>query len=154
MHTAAQGMALGRSMQDWLDVWHTVLAIVARQPPFAQIMIATGAVFVAVMALEGIRTSLLAIRHAHKTVPAPAPHEALPPEPVTLAMPAAPRAAKAFSARATARPAAAAPRRPKPLTLSPRQFRSPRPTIRRHAAFLSALSESPAHAALETSNAL
>jgi hypothetical protein len=109
----------------WLDVWHMVLAIVARQPPFAQIMFATGAVFVAVMALEGLRTSLLAIGHAHR----PAPPLVLPPaEGVTLAMPATAPFAKIYAPRASH----AASRRPKPLTLSPRQFRMPRPTIRRH----------------------
>ena len=92
-----------------------VLAIVGRQPPFAQIMFATGAVFVAVMALEGLRTSLLAIWRAHRPAP-------------PLAMPAAALPAKIYSPRALH----AASRRPKPLTLSPRQFRSPRPTIRRH----------------------
>jgi hypothetical protein len=109
----------------WLDVWHMVLVIVARQPPFAQIMFATGAVFVAVMALEGLRTSLLAIRRAHKPTP---PLVLAPAEAVALAMPAVAPFAKIYSPRASH----AASRRPKLLTLSPRQFRSPRPTIRRH----------------------
>jgi hypothetical protein len=110
-------------MNTWLDVWHMVLGIVARQPPFAQIMFATGAVLVAVMALVGLRTSLLAIWRAHKAAPPPA---AAPAADATLAMPAAP--AKIYSPRASH----AASRRPKPLTLSPRQFRTPRPVIRRH----------------------
>jgi len=137
-------------MHTWLDVWHMVLAIVARQPPFAQIMLATGAVFVAVMALEGMRTSLLAIWRAHKAVPVP-PQAELPPESATLAMPAASAPlSKSFSARL----AAATPRRPKPLTLSPRQFRSPRPVIRRRTMLLSALSETPAPAPMTLSDAL
>jgi hypothetical protein len=106
-------------MSTWVDVWHMALGIVARQPPFAQIMFATGAVFVAVMALEGLRTSLLTIWRAHRPAPPPAAG-------VTPAM--SPLPAKIYSPRASH----AASRRPKPLTLSPRQFRTPRPTIRRH----------------------
>ncbi len=112
-------------MSTWWDVWHMVLAIVARQSPFAQVMLATGAVLIAVMALEGLRTSLLAIRRGHRSAP---PLAAPPADGVTLAMPAPAPPAKIYSPRALH----AAARRPKPLTLSPRQFRSPRPTIRRH----------------------
>jgi len=45
-----------------MDVWNILRAIVARQMPFAQIMIAAGAVFFIVMAIEGVRTSIVAIR--------------------------------------------------------------------------------------------
>lgn len=142
----------------WLDVWHMALAIVARQAPFTQIMFATGAVFVVVMALEGLRTSLLAMWRAHKTAPA-APAPAAPQTgAATLAMPVPAPLSKTISLRAPSRLSAAAPRRPKPLTLSPRQFRSPRPTIRRHAmlqfAAANELRESAAHIPMELSDAL
>lgn len=129
-----------------------VLAVVSRQAPFMQIAIATGAVFVLVMALEGVRSSLLAIWHAHK---APVSLAMPQQEPVTLALPL-PAAAKSFSPRA--RTTAHAARRPKPVSLSPRQFRSPRPQIRRHGpldiAPLSESGESSAYAPLELSDAL
>ncbi|HEY4944227.1 MAG TPA: hypothetical protein VII56_22560 [Rhizomicrobium sp.] len=138
-------------MGTWLDVWHLVLGIVARQSPFAQIMVATGAVFVVVMAIEGLRTSLLAIWRAHKAVPG------LPPSAGTTLATSAPLS-KSFSAGAAARFAAVASRRPKPLTLSPRQFRSPRPKIRRHPmlefALAEPLHENPANAPLQLRDAL
>ena len=130
----------------WLDVWHLVLAIVARQAPFTQIMFATGAVFVVVMALEGLRTSLLAIWHAHKNshLLAPTPRAS-----TTLAMQAAAPLSKSFSVRAVARFASSPARRPKPLTLSPRNFRSPRPQIRRHPMLdFGVLSELPDNSAI------
>ena len=46
-----------------IDVWNLSGAIVARQTPFAQIMITVGAAFFVVMAIEGIRTSILAMRN-------------------------------------------------------------------------------------------
>ncbi len=67
----------------WTDVWHMIVAIVARQPPFLAILMVLGAVFVAVMALEGLRTSLLAIRRAHRGAPS-----AMAEKPVALAAPA------------------------------------------------------------------
>ena len=112
---------------EWMDVWHMIVAIVARQPPFLAILIVIGAVFVAVMALEGLRTSLLAIWRAHRIAAAPAPR---PTEnPVALA---AVPATKSFSAARGTRAAATPARKRKPLTVPSRNFRSPRPTIRRH----------------------
>ena len=115
-----------------MDVWHLVVAIVARQPPFIQIMYATGAVFVAVMAIEGLRTSLAAIWRAHRAGPVLAPPKA---GPVAMAAPAsvadAP-ASRVFSPPRVPRAAATGARKRKPLTVATRQFRSPRPTIRRH----------------------
>lgn len=141
-------------MGTWLDVWHLVLGIVARQSPFAQIMAATGAVFVLVMAIEGLRTSLLAIWRAHKALPLSGPPP--PADGTTLAMSAP--LSKSFSAGAAVRFAAAASRRPKPLTLSPRQFRSPRPKIRRHGMLEFALAEqrheNPANAPTQLRDAL
>ncbi len=116
----------------WVDVWHLALAVVSRQPPFVQIMCATGVVFIAVMAVEGLRTSLVAIWRAHRSAPAPAPARS---EPVALAAPAAiadAPASRAFSARSVPRAAATSARKRKPLTVAARLFRSPRPTIRRH----------------------
>jgi hypothetical protein len=52
-----------------IDVWNLSGAIVARQTPFAQIMITVGAAFFVVMAIEGIRTSILAIRNAAVIAP-------------------------------------------------------------------------------------
>ncbi|MEJ0026661.1 MAG: hypothetical protein WDN01_11590 [Rhizomicrobium sp.] len=116
----------------WVDVWHLVVAIMSRQPPFVQIMCATGVVFIAVMAVEGLRTSLAAIWRAHRAPPVPAPVKN---EPVALAAPAAAAdapATRAFSVRSVPRAAATSARKRKPLTVAARQFRSPRPTIRRH----------------------
>jgi len=116
----------------WADVWHLVLAIMSRQPPFIQIMYATGAVFIAVMALEGVRTSLAAIWRAHAAGPVPAPPKS---EPVSMAAPLSVSAGpvtRAFSAPRVPHAAATATRKRKALTVPARQFRSPRPTIRRH----------------------
>ena len=44
-----------------IDVWHLLLAILARQTPVIQIMIVEGAVLFAVMAAEGVRSSILAM---------------------------------------------------------------------------------------------
>jgi hypothetical protein len=154
MHNRALGWRRGSRMSTWLDVWHAVLAVVSRQAPFTQVMVATGAVFVLVMALEGVRSSLLAIWHAHKASPPLAmPRE----EPLTLALPLpAAQAGKSFSPRP--RTAAHLARRPKPSLPSPRQFRSPRPQIRRHGlldfAPLSESGENSLHAPLELSDAL
>jgi hypothetical protein len=117
----------------WLDVWHLVIGIVARQEPFVAIMLATLAVFVVVMAIEGVRTSLLSIWRAHRAAPEAVTLAPPPEAPIALAAPALEPLAKNNSSTFSARLAAAPARRPKPLTLSPRQFRSPRPKIRRHA---------------------
>jgi hypothetical protein len=45
-----------------IDVWKLVVTILARQGPFEQIMIVVGAVLFVVMAIEGLRTSILAMR--------------------------------------------------------------------------------------------
>ncbi len=116
----------------WMDVWHLALAVAMRQPPFVLIMYATGAVFIAVMAVEGVRTSLAAIWRAHKSGAPDAPAE---PKPVALAAPASDPAAPAtrsFSAWSVPHAAATSARKRKPLTMTARRFRSPRPTIRRH----------------------
>ncbi|HXC55956.1 MAG TPA: hypothetical protein VNU97_11725 [Rhizomicrobium sp.] len=139
----------------WAQVWHLVAAIVARQPPFLQIMIATGAVFVAVMALEGVRTSLLAMWRAHRTAQhLPAPKEQAR---ASSGPAAAPLSGSLFSPPA-ARAAARIVRKRKPLTVSARQFRSPRPTIRRYGmlefAGASELTQSLADAPMDLSDAL
>ena len=111
----------------WDDVWHLVSAIVVRQQPFTQIMMATGAVFFAVMALEGIRTSLASMWRAHRAVLlAPANKETL-----ALAMAGDGLLTKSFSPKLHARNAGPPRRKRKPLTLSVRQFSSPRPKITR-----------------------
>ena len=118
----------------WLDLWHHALTTVASQPPFVQIVIVTGIAYVLVMALEGTRASILAIWHGHRT-PAPPP-PAVPARTVTLAAPAqtpvaAPPPSRSFSAKPAPRAAAVPARRPKAVSLAPRQFRAPRPKIRR-----------------------
>ena len=128
----------------WIDLWHIALAVIARQPPFAAIMIVTGVAFVAVMAIEGTRTSLVAIWHAHRTPPAlerpkQAPGAAAPPAPATAN-------ARSFSVRRGPQAAATLARKRKPLTTSARPFRSPRPTIRRHAALDFAAATETLHA--------
>ena len=111
----------------WIDVWHLVTAIVARQQPFTQIMMATGAVFFAVMALEGIRTSLVLMWRAHRAVSLAPPRNA----PQALAMSGGDLLTKSFSPKLQSRSAAPPRRKRKPLTLSVRQFSSPRPKITR-----------------------
>src|SRR5258707_15601581 len=95
----------------WTDVWHMIVAIVARQPPFLAILMVLGAVFVAVMALEGLRTSLLAIRRAHRGAPS-----AMAEKPVALAAPApfALPAARGFSVPRVPSAAATSARKRKP----------------------------------------
>lgn len=119
-------------MAGWNEVWHLLIAIVARQSPFVAIMLVTLAVFFVVMAAEGVRASLAAIRYGHRTAPTapPVPEES----PAPAERHAAPRLA-------------AAPRRPKPLTLPPRRWAGSRPTIRRAPLIL--LPESPAKPPLE-----
>ncbi len=119
----------------WLDVWHLVVAIVSRQPPFAAILIVTGAIFVVVMALEGCRASLLSIWRGHR-----GDASAMPPKQKSVALAAAsPLAAwsqapasRGFSPRSVPHVAATTARKRKPLTVAARSFRSPRPQIRRH----------------------
>jgi hypothetical protein len=108
----------------WSAVWHTVLALIAQEPPFAQIAIVTGAAFVIVMALEGMRASVSAMIHAHRAVPVPVPLEAPKPEPVELA--AAP--SRSFNI-----PRAMPIARPKRSAAPLRKFRELRPIIRRNA---------------------
>jgi hypothetical protein len=124
----------------WLDVWHLVAAIVSRQPPFTAIVMVIGAAFVAVMALEGVRTSLLAIWHAHRRGAAPAPVEEAPvalaaPVPLAVApveVPLEVPVSRSFSPRRVSNAAPAVLRKRKVLTVGARNFRSPRPKIRRH----------------------
>jgi hypothetical protein len=52
-----------------LEVWQMLRSIVAQQTPFLQIMIALGAAFFVIMAIEGMRTSALAIRRAASPAP-------------------------------------------------------------------------------------
>ncbi|MEI9995367.1 MAG: hypothetical protein WDM91_12285 [Rhizomicrobium sp.] len=115
----------------WVDVWHLALGVVGRQSPFVAIMIAAGAVFFLVMAVEGVRTSLLAIWHDHRAAPAHAPPKEAP---VALAAPAPVMPSRNFSAPRVPRAAVLPARKRKPLTVSARQFRSPRPKIRRYPA--------------------
>lgn len=108
------------------ELWHIVLAILSRQAPFVQIMLVTLTALFVVMALEGFRSSLRAIWHAHRT--APTPPQSLD-TPISLAAPAAfaPRT-RSFAAKPPRQPRAP---RPKVLEQPPRQYRSPRPKIRR-----------------------
>ena len=120
----------------WLDVWHLVAAIVSRQPPFTAIMCVIGAAFSVVMALEGVRTSLLAIWHAHRRADTPArvvqkPAIVTAPAPLAVA-PADVPVSRSFSPRRVSHAAPAIARKRKALTVVARNFRSPRPKIRRH----------------------
>ena len=116
----------------WSDVWHLAGGIVARQPPLIAILLSTGAVLFIVMAVEGLRTSVLSIWRAHRAPPQPAPRRAEPPAAATAASAATTASLRGFSARSV--PLAAVPlqRKRKPLTVAARQFRAPRPKIRRH----------------------
>jgi hypothetical protein len=111
----------------WIDVWQLVAAIVVRQQPFTQIMMATGAVFFVVMALEGIRTSLVSMWRAHRAVSLAPPKNT----PQALAMAGDDLPTESFSAKLQARNAGPPRRKRKLLTLSVRQFSSPRPKITR-----------------------
>jgi hypothetical protein len=110
----------------WSDVWHAALSLIAQEPPFAQIAIVLGLAFVLVMALEGVRTSLAAMWHAHRAEPAPL--EAPKAEPVELAMPTAAAPTRSFSL--PREPHTARPKRP---SQPARKFREIRPIIRRNA---------------------
>jgi len=109
----------------WIDIWHIAGAMLARQTPFVQIFAVTLAALFVVMAIEGFRTSIVAIRRGNRAVATVAP-----PSVTGAAEALAPPAAKSFSLRPVVRASA----KRKALTAIPRQFRSPRPTIRRHPA--------------------
>jgi hypothetical protein len=116
---------------EWAQLWHIVTAMLARQTPFVQILAVTLAALFVVMALEGFRSSLLAIWRGHKT-PAPPPHASTSSDTAPVAHAAGPTASRSF----TAAPRKPRTPRPKPLAQPPRQFRSPRPVIRRQNARL------------------
>jgi hypothetical protein len=102
----------------WIDIWHVAGAMLARQSPFVQILAVTLATLFLVMAIEGFRTSMIAIWRGHR-------------DPTT---PVRSGSATAVSKSFLFKPAAIPVVRRKVLTENPRQFRSPRPMIRRHAA--------------------
>ncbi len=84
------------------QVWDLLAAIVARQTPFAQIMITLGTAFFIVMVIEGIRTSILAMRRGHEEPRAPSKTDSSP-----MAAPANDAlATRLHAARAISRPAA------------------------------------------------
>jgi hypothetical protein len=117
---------------EWAQLWHIVTAMLARQTPFVQVLAVTLAVLFVVMALEGFRASLLAIGRGHKP-PAPPPRaSASSPETAPTAHAAGPTASRSFAVT----PRKPRTPRPKPLAQPPRQFRSPRPMIRRQNALL------------------
>lgn len=107
----------------WIDIWHIAIAILVRQSPFMQILMVTFAALFVVMAIEGLRSSLLAIWHNHRNPAALAPRSR-----DETAVPPAAAGTKTFLFRPGPRPIV----RRKALTANPRQFSSPRPTIRRH----------------------
>jgi hypothetical protein len=132
MQTPAQGHSNDITMNTsgLPALWHSATAIVAQQTPFMAILLVTLAALFVVMALEGFRSSLMAIWRAHRTS-APTKPTSLE-TPVRLAAPAphAPRT-RSFTAKKPPRSP-----RPKVLDQPPRQFRSPRPTIHRSTAFM------------------
>jgi hypothetical protein len=109
----------------WADLWHVAGTMLVRQLPFVQILAVTFAALFVVMAIEGFRTSMIAIWRSHRFPAATAPGGGRGAEERPVA-----GIAKSFLFRPASLPA---PRR-KVLTESPRQFRSPRPVIRRHPA--------------------
>lgn len=72
-----------------LQAWTLLTAIIVRQSPFAQIMIVVGTAFFAVMAIEGIRTSILAMRRGHSQPRALAIPDSPPPAAVVSDVPVA-----------------------------------------------------------------
>jgi hypothetical protein len=125
----------------WIDIWHIAGAMLARQAPFVQILAVTLAALFVVMAVEGFRTSLIAIWRGHRSAPMLVPRAK-----ATAMTPFAAPASKSFSFRPVS---PAAPKR-KALTANPRQFRTPRPTIRRHPALDSAVFAAPPQYAADT----
>jgi hypothetical protein len=109
----------------WMDAWQIAGALLVRQPPFVQILVVTLATLFVVMAIEGFRTSMLAIWRGHQ-----GPAIATPPALGGSAAPSVTTIAKTFLFKPASLPVA----RRKVLTENPRQFRSPRPTIRRNPA--------------------
>ena len=106
-----------------VDVWHMLQAIMVRQTPFAQIMVAAGTVFFIVMAIEGIRTSILAMRHGTDGL-AELPETSSPP----MAAPANDASvARVYATKPTLRPAARPLRKLRPVTVAKRLT----PAIRR-----------------------
>jgi hypothetical protein len=85
-----------------LQVWNLLTAIVERQTPFVQIMITVGTAFFIVMAIEGVRTSLLAIRRGHSEPPASAKPDSAPPAAAANDV----AVTRSYSARGTPRPVA------------------------------------------------
>ena len=113
---------------DLAKMWHIALALLARQTPFVQMLLVVTAALLAVMTIEGFRTSLIGIWRGHRPTP-------------SLVLTSRPQAASA-SLNAAFEPtppskivvpkSAALMRKRKPLTANRKAFRSQRPTIRRH----------------------
>jgi hypothetical protein len=129
------------SSAGWIDIWHIAGAMLTRQTPFVQILSVTLAALFVVMAIEGFRTSLVAIWRGHRGAPTFAPRE----KTVAAASFASP-VSKSFSFRPAPPPV---PKR-KALTANPRRFRTPRPTIRRHPTLDSTVFAAPPHYAADT----
>jgi hypothetical protein len=108
-----------------IDVWHMLRSIVERQSPFAQIMIAVGTAFFIVMAIEGIRTSILAMHRGADAGSLPLPPET---NPRPMAAPADEASvSRGYLTKPMLRPAARPLRKPRPVTVAKRLT----PAIRR-----------------------
>lgn len=105
------------------DVWNLLRAIVARQTPFAQIMIITGTALFIVMAVEGVRTSILAMRRGADGFAQPQQANSPP-----MAAPAdVASVARVYAAKPMLRPAARPLRKLRPVSVAKRLT----PAIRR-----------------------
>jgi hypothetical protein len=108
-----------------IDVWHMLRAIVERQTPFAQIMITAGTAFFIVMAIEGIRTSILAMHRGAQAESIPVPPERNSP---AMSAPAGETAvSRIYATKPMLRPAARPLRKLRPVTVAKRLT----PVIRR-----------------------
>ncbi len=107
----------------WADVWHLVLAIISRQAPFVQVMSWTGAVFFLVMAIEGIRSSILAMTRSGEATVTSAPVAEIASPPMALG----PVVSQAYAAvpRVAGKPPVVT-RKRKPLTTRVRHSRPPK----------------------------
>jgi hypothetical protein len=108
-----------------IDVWRMLRAIVERQTPFAQIMITVGTAFFIVMAIEGIRTSILAMRRGAEAGNRPVPPETNSPPMAARADQA--KGSRIYATKTMLRPAARPLRKSRPVTVAKRLT----PAIRR-----------------------
>jgi len=73
------------STRNWGDLWDLLIALMSREPIFVEIMFWLGVAFLAVMVLEGLRSSFFPKRTTEAAPSASAPSIEGADEPMTLA---------------------------------------------------------------------